>query len=82
MAGQWLWKGRAILTKETWLLVMMYGSVTMQRSWPERFSDEKIKQLLELKWWDWAPKKITENIQALTGNDVDHLLHRIKFEPI
>lgn len=32
----------------------------------KRFSDEKIKELLELKWWDWDIEKITENLHYLT----------------
>lgn len=32
----------------------------------KRFSDEKIKELMELKWWDWDVKKITENLEFLS----------------
>lgn len=32
----------------------------------KRFSDEKIKELVELKWWDWDIVKITENLEYLT----------------
>lgn len=39
----------------------------------KRFTEEKIKQLLEMKWWDWEIEKITENIQNLTGDDIDLL---------
>lgn len=39
----------------------------------KRFSDEKIEQLLKLKWWDWDMEKINENVQYLTGNDVEKL---------
>jgi len=33
----------------------------------KRFSDEKIKELLELRWWDWDIERITENLEWLTG---------------
>ena len=33
----------------------------------KRFSDEKIKELLELEWWNWDIEKITENIPFLTN---------------
>lgn len=33
----------------------------------KRFSEEKIKELLEMKWWDWEIDKITNNVQVLTG---------------
>lgn len=39
----------------------------------KRFSNEKIEQLLDLKWWDWNLEKITRNVHALTGNDLDTL---------
>ncbi len=39
----------------------------------KRFTKEKTEQLLEIKWWDWEIEKITENIQNLTGDDVDRL---------
>jgi virginiamycin A acetyltransferase len=35
----------------------------------KRFSDEIIKKLLRLKWWDWPAEKITRHIHDLTGND-------------
>lgn len=39
----------------------------------KRFGEEKIKKLLELKWWDWPIEKITAHVQQLTGNDLDQL---------
>lgn len=38
-----------------------------------RFSDEKIKRLLNLKWWDWDIDKITRHVQHLTDTDIDVL---------
>ncbi len=40
----------------------------------KRFPEEQIQQLLELKWWDWPPEKITKHVQDLTGNNVEALL--------
>ncbi len=40
----------------------------------KRFSDEKIIQLLEIKWWDWDTEKISQNLQHLTDNDLSKLL--------
>ncbi len=42
----------------------------------KRFSPEKIEKLLEIKWWDWDINKITENIQNLTGNNIDKLIQK------
>lgn len=39
----------------------------------KRFSEEKIEQLLAMKWWDWDIEKITKNVQYLTGTAVDKL---------
>jgi len=39
----------------------------------KRFSNEHINTLLEIKWWDWDIKKITQNVQFLTGNNIDKL---------
>ena len=32
-----------------------------------RFSDDKIKRLLELEWWNWDERKIEEHINFLNG---------------
>lgn len=39
----------------------------------KRFSESKIQQLLESKWWNWELEKITENVQHLTGKDFSFL---------
>lgn len=36
----------------------------------KRFPEVTIKKLLELKWWDWDIKKITANVEHLTGTDL------------
>ncbi len=41
----------------------------------KRFSEEEIKKLLEIRWWDWSIEKITKNVQNLTGNRIDELRH-------
>ena len=35
-----------------------------------RFPDDVIKQLLELKWWDWPKGKLESNAKWLIGTDV------------
>ena len=39
----------------------------------KRFTEEHIKVLLELKWWDWSIEKITANVQLLTSNQISQL---------
>ena len=37
----------------------------------QRFSDEKVENLLKLQWWNWDIEKITNHLQYLTDNNVD-----------
>ena len=39
----------------------------------KRFDEDTIQFLLELKWWDWNLKEITENLPLITGGHVDEL---------
>lgn len=38
-----------------------------------RFSDELTRLLLELKWWDWSPEKITANLEVLCSSDPEQI---------
>jgi len=40
----------------------------------QRFTDEQIVKLLDLKWWDWPEDKIRRNIQILCSGDIDRLV--------
>jgi virginiamycin A acetyltransferase len=37
----------------------------------KRFSEDMIHYLSELKWWDWPPKKIFDNLEILCSSDVE-----------
>lgn len=39
----------------------------------KRFSEAEIKDLLEIKWWDWEIEKITRNVHNLTDNSIEAL---------
>ncbi len=39
----------------------------------QRFDDETIHILLELKWWNWPFDVITENIKHIVAADINHL---------
>ena len=43
----------------------------------KRFSEEKIKELLEIQWWDWPIEKITENVQNLTGTNIEDIKMKV-----
>lgn len=40
----------------------------------KRFSEEEIEKLLMLKWWDKDIEWITQNVQKLTGNEIEDLI--------
>jgi virginiamycin A acetyltransferase len=42
----------------------------------KRFSEADIQALLELQWWDWDIKKITQHVHLLTAGDVQELLRQ------
>jgi len=43
----------------------------------KRFEEDIIKELLEIKWWDWEIEKITRNLQAICGSDINALREAI-----
>lgn len=40
----------------------------------KRFPESTIRQLLELQWWNWDMERITRNVKALTGNNLEDLV--------
>jgi len=43
-----------------------------------RFSEDKIKQLLKIKWWDWDDNKINNNIKLLCDDNIDLFIEKHK----
>lgn len=39
----------------------------------KRFDDELIEYLLKLKWWDWNPQKIFDNLEILCSGDLNKI---------
>ena len=39
----------------------------------KRFSEEQIKELLALQWWNWDIEKITKNVHHLTSGNIEIL---------
>jgi virginiamycin A acetyltransferase len=39
----------------------------------KRFPEDEIKDLLEIKWWDWEIEKVTRNVQNSTDNNIEAL---------
>ena len=43
-----------------------------------RFSDEIIKRLLSLKWWDWDKEKIVDNWGILSQDMTEEILEQLE----
>lgn len=39
----------------------------------QRFEDEVIEDLLEIRWWDWPIEKILNHLPEITGADIEKL---------
>lgn len=39
-----------------------------------RFSHDKIKKLLSLKWWNWSESKVKENMELLCSEGISTIL--------
>lgn len=39
----------------------------------KRFSDETIKELLNIKWWDWDIERISAHIDSIVNGDIEAL---------
>jgi virginiamycin A acetyltransferase len=39
----------------------------------QRFPNEIVAELLTIRWWDWPIEKITRNVRAIVGADLDAL---------
>ncbi|MCL2580418.1 MAG: Vat family streptogramin A O-acetyltransferase [Oscillospiraceae bacterium] len=37
----------------------------------KRFNDELVSYLLKIKWWDWPPQKIFDNLEILCSSDLE-----------
>ena len=40
----------------------------------KRFSDEQIKKLLEIKWWNWNDKDINDHVFLLCNDSIDSFI--------
>ena len=38
-----------------------------------RFSDNQIKQLLEMEWWNWSEDRLASAMNLLCSEDIDKL---------
>ena len=62
---------RAVVTKEVPPYAIVAGNPA--KIIRKRFSENKIKALLEIAWWDWPVEKITSNISKIVAGDIEVL---------
>lgn len=59
----------AVVTKDVAPYAVVGGNPA--RELRRRFDEATVARLLALAWWDWDVARITRNLHALTGGDVD-----------
>lgn len=62
---------RAVVTKDVQPYEIV-GGVPAKKI-RQRFDDETVKILLEIKWWDWDVEKIMNNLSAIRKMDIEEL---------
>lgn len=62
---------KSVVTKDVAPYTIVAGNPAKEVK--KRFTDEQIKKLLAIKWWDWEIDKISRNVHLLTGKDLDLL---------
>ncbi|WP_027184172.1 CatB-related O-acetyltransferase [Desulfovibrio inopinatus] len=40
-----------------------------------RFQNDVVDALLQISWWNWSPEKVTRNLKAIVGCDLDALVN-------
>jgi virginiamycin A acetyltransferase len=58
----------AVVTKDVLPYTIVAGNPA--RPIRRRFSDEVIDRLTKIQWWNWEYEKITRNIKAIVGADI------------
>ncbi|WP_320173305.1 CatB-related O-acetyltransferase [Maridesulfovibrio sp.] len=62
---------RAVVTKDVNPYEIVGGNPA--KALRKRFSEDEIRMLLKLAWWDWTDEKIKRNVTLLTDGDIRRL---------
>ncbi len=62
---------RAVVTKDVPSYTIVGGNPA--KVIRQRFHDKVVEQLLKIQWWNWDYEKITRNIRAIVGADIQIL---------
>ncbi|MGF1592519.1 MAG: CatB-related O-acetyltransferase [Kiloniellaceae bacterium] len=62
---------RAVVTKDVAPYTVVAGNPA--RCVRQRFSEAAIRELLEIRWWDWPIDRIEANLPAILGSDLGAL---------
>ncbi len=65
---------RSVVTKDVPPYAIVAGNAA--KVVKMRFDEEAVKRLLAIAWWNWDAEKITRNLAAIRGSDID-LLERV-----
>jgi len=63
---------RSVVTKDVRPYTIVAGNPAIAVK--QRFDDETIQRLLDIKWWSWSDSKIIEALPLLLNNEIDNFL--------
>ena len=63
--------GKAVVSRDVPPYAVVAGNPARQVKL--RFDEATIARLLEIAWWDWPVDKITRNLDAIRGADIERL---------
>ena len=63
---------RAVVTRDVPPYAIVAGAPA--RLIRKRFDEATISALLDIRWWDWDPHRVSEHLSAIRSGDVDHLI--------